>query len=244
MQALHIDGNSLTLRDLREAVYERRPALLAPDARPQVEKARAVVDELVANNQAAYAITTGVGKLSDVRIAPEEIRELQVNLIRSHCVGVGEPLSEAETRALMLLRANSLAKGYSGVRPLIVETLCKMLERGVHPVIPSQGSVGASGDLAPLAHLAAVLIGEGSAVYQGKTLTGAEAMKAAGLAPVVLEAKEAISLINGTQAMLAVGTLSVLTAEALVDTADVLGAMSLDALKGTDAAFDERIHRA
>jgi len=141
-----------------------------------VEKARAVVDELVANNQAAYAITTGVGKLSDVRIAPEEIRELQVNLIRSHCAGVGEPLSEAETRALMLLRANSLAKGYSGVRPLVIDTLCELLNRGLHPVIPSQGSVGASGDLAPLAHLALTLIGEGEAAFEGKRMAGAEAM--------------------------------------------------------------------
>jgi len=189
MQALHIDGNSLTLRDLREAVYERRPALLAPDARPQVEKARAVVDELVANNQAAYAITTGVGKLSDVRIAPEEIRELQVNLIRSHCVGVGEPLSEAETRALMLLRANSLAKGYSGVRPVVIDTLCELLNRGLHPVIPSQGSVGASGDLAPLAHLALTLIGEGEAAFEGKRMASAEAMKKAQITPLRLEAK-------------------------------------------------------
>src|SRR5205823_4839042 len=227
MQALHIDGNSLTLRDLREAVYERRPALLAPDARPQVEKARAVVDELVANNQAAYAITTGVGKLSDVRIAPEEIRELQVNLIRSHCVGVGEPLSEAETRALMLLRANSLAKGYSGVRPVVIDTLCELLNRGLHPVIPSQGSVGASGDLAPLAHLALTLIGEGEAAFEGKRMASAEAMKKAQIAPLRLEAKEAISLINGTQAMLAVGTLAVSAALILVDSADVIGALSL-----------------
>ncbi len=244
MQALHIDGNSLTLRDLREAVYERRPVLLAPDARPRVQKARAVVDELVANNQAAYAITTGVGKLSDVRIAPEEIRELQVNLIRSHCVGVGEPLSEAETRALMLLRANSLAKGYSGVRPLVIDTLCELLNRGLHPVIPSQGSVGASGDLAPLAHLALTLIGEGEAAFEGTRVASAEAMKKAQVTPLCLEAKEAISLINGTQAMLAVGTLALSAASILVDSADVIGALSLDALHGTDAAFDERIHKA
>jgi histidine ammonia-lyase len=244
MQALHIDGNSLTLRDLREVVYKRRPVLPAPDSRTLVEKARAVVDELVANNQTAYAITTGVGKLSDVRIASEQIRELQVNLVRSHSVGVGEPLSEGETRALMLLRANSLAKGYSGVRPLIIDTLCEMLNRGVHPVIPSQGSVGASGDLAPLAHLALTLIGEGEAVFEGKRMAGVEAMKRAQITPLALEAKEAISLMNGTQGMLAVGTLALLSASILVDSADVIGALSLDALHGTDAAFDERIHKA
>jgi histidine ammonia-lyase len=244
MQVLHIDGDSLTLRDLLEAAHERRGVLLAPDARALVKKARAVVDELVVNNQLAYAITTGVGKLSDVRIAPEQIRELQVNLIRSHCVGVGEALSEAETRALMLLRANSLAKGYSGVRPIVIDTLCELLNRGVHAVIPSQGSVGASGDLAPLAHLALTLIGEGEAVLEGKRMASADAMKKAQITPLRLEAKEAISLINGTQAMLAVGTLALSTASILVDSADVIGALSLDALHGTDAAFDERIHKA
>src|SRR5215510_12602826 len=194
MQALHMDGNSLTLRDMREAVYERRPVLLAPDARALVEKARAIVDELVANNQVAYAITTGVGKLSDVRIAPEEIRTLQVNLVRSHCVGVGEALSEAETRALILLRANSLAKGYSGVRPAVIDTLCELLNRGVHPVVPSQGSVGASGDLAPLAHLALALIGEGPVNFEQHTVASADALKRAQIKPLTLEAKEAISL--------------------------------------------------
>src|SRR3954470_11002181 len=244
MKPLNINGNDLTLEELREVCEASASVALDPAARAAMERARGIVEQQLAGNKVAYAVNTGVGKLSDVRIAPEQIRELQLNLIRSHCVGVGEPLSEAETRAMMLLRANSMAKGHSGVRPLIVETLCRMLEHGVHPVIPSQGSVGASGDLAPLAHLAAVLIGEGSATYQGRTLAGTGAMKAAGLTPVVLEAKEAISLINGTQAMLAVGALSLLAAETLVDSADVLGAMSLDALKGTDAAFDERIHKA
>src|SRR5438270_1683606 len=256
MQALHITGNDLTLEDLRDVVYARRPVLLDAEARERVERARAVVDDLVANDRLAYAITTGVGMLSDVRISADQNRELQVNLLRSHAVGVGEPLSEAETRAMILLRANSLAKGFSGVRPEVINTLCEMLNRGVHPVIPSQGSVGASGDLAPLAHLALVLIGEGEAFVsdtprepgkperRGKKLSGAKALAAVQIKPLILEAKEAISLINGTQAMLAVGALTLLSAETLVDSADVLGAMSLDALKGTDAAFDERIHRA
>jgi histidine ammonia-lyase len=245
LNALHISGNDLTLEDVREVAFERRPVLLAPDAREQVNAARDVVDALVADNQVSYAITTGVGKLSDVRIAGDQIRELQINLVRSHAVGVGEPLSIAETRAMMLLRANSLSKGFSGVRGSVVDTICELLTRGVTPWVPSQGSVGASGDLAPLAHLALLLVGEGEC-HDGKggRTAGAVALKAAGIKPLVLEAKEAVSLINGTQAMLAVGTLSLLAAEILVDSADVIGAMACDALKGTDAAFDERIHRA
>ena len=245
MNALHISGNDLTLEEVREVATERRPVLLAPDARQRVNAARAVVDALVADNQVSYAITTGVGKLSDVRIAGDQIRELQINLVRSHAVGVGDPLSIAETRAMMLLRANSLSKGFSGVRAITIDTICELLTRGVTPWVPSQGSVGASGDLAPLAHLALLLVGEGECHdSKGGRITGADALKAAGIKPLILEAKEAVSLINGTQSMLAVGTLSLLAAETLVDSADVIGAMACDALKGTDAAFDERIHRA
>jgi histidine ammonia-lyase len=256
MRALHLNGNDLTLEDLSEVVYHKRPVLLAPDARQAVERARAVVDDILATNQVAYAITTGVGKLSDVRISPEQSRELQVNLLRSHAVGVGEPLTEPEVRAMMLLRANSLAKGNSGVRAVLIDALCEMLNRGVHPVIPAQGSVGASGDLAPLAHLALVLIGEGEAWQplskkprrvgdpQSRHVSGATALKHAGMKPIVLEAKEAISLINGTQAMLAVGCLALLATEIMVDSADVIASLSLDALRGTDVAMDERIHRA
>src|SRR5207302_3528007 len=175
----------------------------------------------------------------------DQIRELQINLVRSHAAGVGEPLSVAETRAMMLLRANSLAKGYSGVRAVVIDTLCEMLNRGATPYVPSQGSVGASGDLAPLAHLALALIGEGECIDEkGVRLPSGEALKRAQVKPLVLEAKEAVSLINGTQAMLGVGTLALLAAETLVDSADVLGGLCCDALKGTDAAFDERIHKA
>jgi len=245
LNALHINGNDLTLEAVREVAVDRRPVLLAPDAREAVGRARAVVDALVANNQISYAITTGVGKLSDVRIAGDQIRELQVNLVRSHAVGVGEPLAVPETRAMMLLRANSLSKGYSGVRAVVVDTICEMLNRGVTPLVPSQGSVGASGDLAPLAHLALALIGEGECSDEkGARFSGGEALKRAQITPLVLEAKEAVSLINGTQAMLAVGTLALLAAETLVDSADVIGAMSCDALKGTDVAYNERIHKA
>lgn len=244
MKAIHLNGNDLTLAELKDVVYSRRPVLLEAGARERVEKARAVVEGLAAGDKPVYAITTGVGQLSDVRITLDQNREMQVNLLRSHAVGVGEPLSETEVRAMILLRANSLAKGFSGVRPVVLDTLCEMLNRGVHPVVPSQGSVGASGDLAPLAHLSLVLIGEGEAIYEGKRTTGAEAMSAAQVKTLTLEAKEAISLINGTQAMLAVGALSLLSAENLADSADVIGAMSLDSLKGTNAAFDERIHAA
>jgi histidine ammonia-lyase len=250
MNALHIDGNSLSLADVREVVYEFRPVLLGADAREAVSRSRAVVEDQVANNRVAYAITTGVGKLADVRIPPEQIRELQLNLIRSHCAGVGEPLTEAEVRAMMLLRANSLSKGFSGVRLLVIDTLCEMLNRRVHPVVPARGSVGASGDLAPLAHLVLPMLGEGQVLiadrngkYSGAHLPAADALREAGIKPLVLEAKEAVSLINGTQGMLSVGALALLAAEVLVDSADVIGALSLDALRGTDAAFDARIHQ-
>src|SRR5580692_1261792 len=210
MNALHISGNDLSLEAVREVAAERRAVLLAADAREAVNRARAVVDALVANDQVAYAITTGVGKLSDVRIVGEQIRELQVNLVRSHAVGVGEPLATVEVRAMMLLRANSLSKGHSGVRAVVIDTICEMLNRGVTPMVPSQGSVGASGDLAPLGHLALALIGEGECLNpdKGPHVPAAEAMRRAQVKPLVLEAKEAVSLINGTQGMLAVGVLA------------------------------------
>jgi histidine ammonia-lyase len=244
MKILHINGNNLTLDDVSGVVCDRRPVMLEPEARLAVDRARAVVEDLVNNNRVGYAVTTGVGQLSDVRIPPDDIRKLQVNLMRSHAVGVGEPLSEHVSRAMMLLRANSLAKGCSGVRGVVIDTLCEMLNRGVHPFIPSQGSVGASGDLAPLSHLGLVLIGEGEAYFSGKRMPSADALRQADIKPLVLEAKETISLINGTQAMLAVGLLATLQAEVLADTADVLGALAVDALLGTVVAFDERIHHA
>ena len=244
MKPLPINGADLTLAALCEVAFDRQPVELEAKARKRVRQARAVVEKLLHGKKVAYGVNTGVGQLSEVRIPPGQIRQLQVNLIRSHSAGVGESLSEAEVRALMLLRANSLAKGHSGVRPAVIEMLCQMLNRGVHPVVPSQGSVGASGDLAPLAHMALVMIGEGEAVLNGKRLPGADALKQARIKPLKLEAKEAISIINGTQGMLALGALALAAAETLADSADVIGAMSLDALRGTDVAFDERIHRA
>jgi histidine ammonia-lyase len=243
MNALKLNGNDLTLEDFRDVVRERRPVLMEAAARLLVERARELVDEVVASGGVAYAITTGVGKLADVYIPPDQARQLQINLVRSHAAGVGPPLGEPETRGMMLLRANSLAKGHSGVRPIVIDTLCEMLNRWVHPVIPSQGSVGASGDLAPLAHLAQGLIGEGEAVFEGTPMSAAEALKKAGIRPLQLEAKEAISLINGTQAMLSIGSVALLAAQILVDSADAVGALSLDALKGTVVAFDPRIQQ-
>jgi histidine ammonia-lyase len=244
LKALHINGNDLTPEAVHEVAVERRPVLLDPDAREAVNRARAIVDSVVAQNQISYAITTGVGKLSDVRIAGDQIRELQVNLVRSHSTGVGETLSIPEIRAMMLLRANSLSKGHSGVRASVIDTLCEMLNRGVTPFVPSQGSVGASGDLAPLAHLALSLIGEGECLDEKSIrIASAEALRRAQTKPLVLEAKEAVSLINGTQGMLAVGVLALIASETLVDSADVIGALTLDALRGTDVAFDERIHK-
>lgn len=245
MDALHISGNDLTLEAVHDVALNRRPVLLSAEARVAVRRARALVEDIVAGDKLAYAITTGVGKLSDVRIFGEQIRELQLNLVRSHAVGVGEPLPIPEVRAMMLLRANSLAKGHSGVRAMVIDMLCEMLNRGVVPFVPSQGSVGASGDLAPLAHLALAMIGEGECVDDNLArIPSGEAQKQAQINPLTLEAKEAISLINGTQAMLAVGTLALLAAETLVDSADVIGGLTCDALKGTDTAFDERIHKA
>jgi histidine ammonia-lyase len=244
MSTVHINGNDLTLEQLFEVVYHGAEAAPAPDARRRMEASRAVIEKIVASQQTVYGVNTGFGKLAEVRISTDEIRQLQVNLVRSHACGVGELLSEAETRAMILLRANALAKGLSGVRPLVVERLCAMLNRGVHPRIPSQGSVGASGDLAPLAHLALVAIGEGEAVYRGESISGAEAMRRAGIAPLALEAKEGLSLLNGTQGMLALLSLALRDAQILLDTADVAAALSLDALRGSPAAFDSRIAKA
>jgi len=216
-----LSGNDLTFQQLYSVALRGEAVSLAANAMERMKASRAVVDRLVASGKTAYGINTGFGKLASVRISAEQVRQLQVNLVRSHACGVGAPLSEAEMRAMMLLRANALAKGLSGVRPIVVETLCAMLNAQVHPVIPSQGSVGASGDLAPLAHLAQVVIGEGRAALKGEILVGGEAMRRAGIIPVTLEAKEGLSLLNGTQGMLALLALTLREADILVDTADV-----------------------
>ncbi|NIP72004.1 MAG: aromatic amino acid lyase, partial [Gammaproteobacteria bacterium] len=194
---VELTGNDLTLDQFRQVVFDRQRVTLASSARRAVERSRAVVERLIADRQVAYGVTTGFGDLARVKIAPDQLRAVQLNLLRSHASGVGEPLGVPETRGTLLLRANVLAKGFSGVRPVVVERLCELLNRGLHPVIPCRGSVGASGDLAPLAHLALVLVGEGEAIVDGSRLPGGEALKQAGLEPVQLEAKEGLALING-----------------------------------------------
>ena len=244
MGTLFLDGQPLTLPEIERVSLHGDSAQLALTAKARVARSRALIEQILSQGETVYGVNTGFGKLSDVRIPPEKLAELQFNLVRSHAGGVGNPLSEAEVRAMVLLRANVLAKGYSGVRPELVELLIALLNAGVHPVIPEKGSVGASGDLAPLAHLALVVIGEGEAFYQKQRMPGGEAMRAAGLKPLQLDAKEGLALLNGTQAMTAVGVLAVARAQRVAHLADAAGAMSLEALMGTPAAFDERIHQA
>lgn len=216
---------------------------IADAAKEKVAKCRAYVDKVIANGDTVYGLTTGFGKFSTVSIPKENIAELQENLIRSHAVSIGDPYSEEQTRAIMLLRIAVLAKGHSGIRPATLETLVEMLNKGVHPIIPQRGSVGASGDLSPLSHLALVLIGEGEAIYKSEKMSGALAMQKAGIMPVKLAAKEGLALNNGTQVMAALGVLNLLEAERLCQYADLIAAMSIDALKGTPRAFDELIHK-
>jgi len=241
---IELTGNDLRLEQVLEVARGEAEVRLPAEAQERMEASRAVVERMLESGAAVYGVNTGFGKLAEKRISPDQIRQLQVNLVRSHACGVGAALLESETRAVMLLRANALAKGFSGARPVVVETLCAMLNGEVHPVIPEKGSVGASGDLAPLAHLALVLIGEGEARYRGEQMAGGEAMKRAGLQPVALEAKEGLSVLNGTQVMLALLCLAIGEAAVLADTADVAAALSLDALRGSPTAFDERIAKA
>jgi histidine ammonia-lyase len=241
MPPLLLDGERLTLEDVERVARHREAVVLDPAARPKLEASRSVIEAALAAERPIYGVSTGFGPLSDVFVGAADREALQRNLLRSHAIGIGEPIREAETRATVLLRANVLAKGYSGVRPEIVDLLCELLNRGVHPVIPERGSVGASGDLAPLAHLALVLIGEGEASYRGERLAGAEALRHAGLAPVTLKAKEGLALINGTCGMTGIGALALTRAERLAKLADVAGAMTLEALRGSQVPFDERL---
>jgi histidine ammonia-lyase len=237
-----LDGTRLSLHDVLQVAQQNAPVEIASHAIVAMQRSRAVVERLASGEAPVYAVNTGVGLLADVRVPPEQLEQLQRNVVRSHACGVGDPLSRAEVRAMMLIRANVLARGFSGIRPLVAERLCELLNRGVTPVVPSQGSVGASGDLAPLAHIALVLIGEGAAEFEGIRQSGADALAHAGIEPIVLASKEGISLVNGTQAMLAVGCLELLQAEALVLAADTVCAMTLDGLRGTPRAFDPRLH--
>lgn len=237
-------GQALTIEEISAVAFQHHPVTINEKAWPKIKASRAVVESVVSSGETAYGINTGFGKLADVRISNGDLRALQHNLVRSHACGLGEPLPEPETRAMLLLRANVLAKGHSGVRPVVLETLVSLLNCGVHPVIPGRGSVGASGDLAPLAHLALGLIGEGEVVYRGKRVGACCALREAGIEPLTLEAKEGLALLNGTQAMAATGALALERAIRVVQLFDLAGAMSLEALRGTPTAFDERIHAA
>ena len=239
--ALAVDGETLTLEALEAVARGGRRVVLDPGARARLERSRRLVESHLESDAPIYGLTTGFGKLANVRIPHEQIEQLQENLIRSHCAGVGAPIAEEAVRAIMLLRANCLAKGYSGVRPRVVERLLDMLNAGLHPVIPRKGSVGASGDLAPLAQLALALIGEGEVWVRGERLSAEQALRAAGLEPLRLQAKEGLALINGTQVSCAVGALALADAARLSTHADIAAAATLEALKGSEKPFDPRV---
>lgn len=236
-----LDGERLTVADVEQVARHGAKASLNPGARPKVAAARRVIEDALADERKIYGVSTGFGPLSDVFIGGTDRDLLQANLLRSHALGTGGPIGAAETRATILLRANVLAKGHSGVRPEVIDLLCELLNRRVHPVIPEHGSVGASGDLAPLAHLALVLIGEGEAFYEGVRIPGAEALRRAGLAAVTLKAKEGLALINGTCGLTGIGALACGRAARLVRLADVAAAMTLEALRGSFVPFDPRL---
>ncbi|MFI5255301.1 MAG: histidine ammonia-lyase [Candidatus Limnocylindrales bacterium] len=240
--AITLTGHDLTLEAIEDVARRGAQVTLAPAARTAMERSRAVIAAIVAGGEAVYGVTTGFGDLATHRIAPADAARLQENLLISHAVGVGPALDAATVRAMLLLRANTLALGHSGCRPEIVDRLLLFLERGLHPVVPEQGSVGASGDLAPLAHLALPLIGRGVVDREGTRMPAAEALALAGLEPLRLEAKEGLALLNGTQMMSAVGALAILDAERLIGTASVVAAMSTEALLGTDVAFAAAYH--
>jgi histidine ammonia-lyase len=252
-RSLLLTGHKLNRKDFYDVVLGYRRVALAPRARRAMKRSRALVERMIAEKKVVYGVTTGVGSLSTEHIDPHQARQLQLNIVRSHACGVGEPLGAAETRGILLLRANALATGLSGARPAVAKLLCEFLNHGIHPVVPDRGSVGASGDLAPLAHVALALVGEGEVnvvrnpgrrpLHAVRRAAG-EALARAGLKPLALQAKEGLSLVNGTQVMQSLGLLALRQAEILVDTADVVGALSLDALRGSPVAFDARLQRA
>lgn len=242
MKTIYIDGNSLTLEDIIKVARENNKVELTEEAKVEVQKSRRIVDDIVKNSKVVYGVTTGFGKFADVSISNEDCKELQRNLILSHACGCGKPFSTEVVRTIMLLRANALSKGYSGIRLETLNTLVEMLNKGVHPVIPEKGSLGSSGDLAPLAHMVLPMLGEGFAEYKGEVLSGREAMDKAGIKVVELTAKEGLALINGTQVMTAVGSLAVYDSINLLKASDIAASLTLEALRGIRNAFDERIH--
>ena len=239
-----LDGSSLTVESVEAVALNGVTVQVSSTAVLQMEASRRRVEEAMNCRTPVYALNTGVGLLADVRLEPSDLEQMQVNLVRSHCCGVGEPLTVSTVRGMMLIRANVLAKGLSGIRPEVAGHICNLLNHGITPVVPSRGSVGASGDLAPLAHMALVMIGEGSAEYQGITMPANECLRLAGVKPIKLLAKEGISLLNGTQAMLSIACLQLATLETLFHSAQVTAALTVEALRGTPVAFDARLHAA
>jgi len=247
MKTISLDGESLTIEDVVAVAKswvapEGIHVNIATEAQGKIERARRAVEDFIEQGEIIYGVTTGFGAFKDKIISPSQTEELQRNMLMSHAVGVGDPFDQATVRAIMLIRANTLAKGHSGIHLETLQALLALVNRGVYPVIPAKGSLGASGDLAPLAHMSLVLIGEGEAFYRGEKLPGAEALRRAGLAPIELRAKEGLALINGTAVMTAIGALTTWRAEGLSHVADIAGALSLEALHGMSLAFDERIH--
>ena len=243
MNTVYIDGCCMNLDKFIQVVRHGAIVDLVPEARFSINRSRELVDRFVKEGKVVYGITTGFGKFSDVVISPQESFELQRNLIISHSCGVGNPLPKEAVRGIMLLRANALAKGYSGIRLSVVETLLQMINKGVHPIIPEKGSLGASGDLAPLAHMVLVMIGEGEAIFEGNRMSGKSAMDKAGIPVVTLVSKEGLALINGTQVMTAIGGLAIYDALKLSKTADIAAALTMEALNGITDAMDARVHK-
>jgi len=241
---VYIDGCQLKLEDVGLVAKQERKVKLDEKAYKSLNQSRKLIETLLSSGEVIYGINTGFGKFKDVKIKPEDTRKLQRNLLLSHAAGVGEPLEPSVVRAAMLLRANSLAYGLSGVRSEVIELLLECLNHGIHPIVPEQGSLGASGDLAPLAHLSLVLIGEGLVEWNGQVISGQAALAKAGLKPIILEAKEGIALLNGTQIMGALGSLLTLEAEHLAKVADIAGAMSFEAQRGISDAFLEKVQLA
>lgn len=242
--AVVVTGKTLSLEELEAVSFQHTEIALSADARARIVASRAVVEEILRDHRVVYGINTGFGNFRNVVIPREDLEELQLNLIRSHAAGVGDPFPEPVVRSILLLRVNALASGYSGIDPGTLDAVVAFLNAGVHPVVPQKGSVGASGDLAPLAHVGLALIGEGEAYYRGERLSASEALRRAGLAPVTLHPKDGLALINGTQVISALLAHAVVEARRLVRSADVIGALTLDALMGSDVAFDPRIHAA
>jgi len=238
-----LTGQSLTFDDIKRVVWNYERVSIHPDAMQKVKENRQLVEKMISQQKTIYGINTGFGKLSDVTIHDQNLDELQFNLIRSHACGVGERFPEEISRTMLLLRTNTLVRGYSGVRPVVVEHLVKLINAGIHPVIPQQGSLGASGDLAPLSHLALVLIGEGEVFYQGKCVPAAKALQKEGIQPIQLKAKEGLALINGTQAMTATGVITYLEMEKLLYQSELIAAMTIEGLRGIIDAFDHDLHQ-